>query len=62
MKLGKGWLEFVEKTERRFGASPQTGEQYAKEGRIWDLYIVRRWENGRKPAIAGVLISFKEAD
>ena len=23
-----------------FGAPPQTWEQYSREGRIWDLYIV----------------------
>ena len=28
-----------------FGAPPQTWEQYSKEGRIWDLYIERRWED-----------------
>ena len=25
-----------------FEAPPQTWEQYSKEGRIWNLYIVRR--------------------
>ena len=28
-----------------FEAPPQTWEQYSKEGRIWDLYIVRGWED-----------------
>ena len=32
-----------------FGAPPQTWEQYSKEGRIWDLYIVRRREDEKNP-------------
>ena len=27
-----------------FGALSQMWEQYSKEGRIWHLYIVRRWK------------------
>ena len=32
-----------------FGVPPQTWEQYSKEGRIWDLYIDRRWEDEKNP-------------
>ena len=35
-------LDFVEKTESRFWSITPDVEQYSKEGRIWDLYIVRR--------------------
>ena len=33
-------LDFLEKTENRLLST--TWEQYSKEGRIWDLYIVGR--------------------
>ena len=32
-----------------FWATLQTWEQYSKEGPIWDLYIVRRWEDEKDP-------------
>ena len=35
-------LDFVKKDRVDFGAPLQTWEQYSKEGRICDLYIVRR--------------------
>ena len=31
--LSRRWREDV-------GAPPQTGQQYSREGRIWDLYIL----------------------
>ena len=37
------------RTRVDFGAPPQTWGQYSKEGRIWDLYIVREDERMRKP-------------
>ena len=32
-------LGFIKKMERRYGAPPQTWEQYSREGRVWDLRI-----------------------
>ena len=46
-----------------FGVPPQTGEQYSKEGRIWDLYVGEKMritgEIQRCHWDTGVLFSFR---
>ena len=44
-----------------FGAPPQMWEQYSKEGRIWDLYIDRRWEDEKNPRALARKPSFWDA-
>ena len=44
-----------------FGAPPQTWEQCSKEGRIWDLYIDRRWEDEKNPRALARKPSFWDA-
>ena len=52
-------LDFVKKTESGFwSTTPDVGEQYSKEGQIWDLYIVRRLEDEKNPRALARKLSF----
>ena len=44
-----------------FGAPLQTWEQYSKEGRIWNLYMDRRWEDEKNPRTLARKPSFWDA-
>ena len=54
-------LDFVEKTESRFWSTTLDVGAVSKEGRIWDLYIDRRWEDEKNPRALARKPSFWDA-